>query len=108
MNNQICELLISKKIILNSTQTLDFSKYSNKRNYKAILGVNLSDFYTLVFIRESKSKLLKAEINEINAICEKIELEFDTKINKRILFYKSAICSKLKKSAQNWKFYDFV
>ena len=108
MNNQICELLISKKIILNSTKTLDFSKYSKKRNYKIIFGLNLKDFYTIVFFRTAKSKFLTAELNELNAICEKIEFEFDTKINKRILFYNSQICSKVKKSTQNWKFYDFV
>lgn len=108
MDNLISDIFVKNKIVLSKFKTLDFSKYTKMRNYKLFYGVNTAQYHTLVFFRTAKSKFLRAELLKLDLICEKIEHELDVVIKKRILLYNSALCSKLKKSCDNWKFYDFV
>ena len=106
MNNQICELFEEQKLLFKKLETLD----SKKRSFEAFLGVDMKGFYTLIFVRRAKSKLLSKELDELNQICGSIESEREHAIKKRILFFNSAICSKILKneSAAGWKFYDFM
>ncbi len=110
MNNQICELFEEQKLLFKKLETLDFARYSKKRSFEAFLGVDMKGFYTLIFVRRAKSKLLSKELDELNQICGSIESEREHAIKKRILFFNSAICSKILKneSAAGWKFYDFM
>lgn len=107
MNNEICEILTKYGVLFKQLNTLDFSQYSKKRSYKLLLGVDLKDYFTAVFFRDAKSKFLRLELENLNEICAKLEAQNGTAIKKRVLFYNSQICSKVK-AAQMWKFYDFM
>ena len=108
MDNFIAELFLKHKILLKSTKTLDFKKFSKKRNYELIYGVDNENFHTLVFLRSAKSKMLKAEIEALDILADKIALELGIIVKKRILFYNSTICSKVLNFNKIWKFYDFM
>lgn len=108
MNNQICEIFSRHNILLRDLRSLDFSKYSKKRNFKLFFGVDTKKMYTVVFLRFSKSKFLQKDLLELDDICLALESEFDTNIKKRVLLYKSSICSKVLKNNNLWTFYDFM
>lgn len=107
MNNELSELLIGRKILLKKSREIDFAKYSRKRNYTLILGVDNNNFYNIIFFRKAKSKFLNKELAHLNEISSILESEVKANIKKRILFYSSEICSKVKLN-KDWKFYDFV
>lgn len=107
MNNQICDILTKNKILLKKLETLDFAKYSKKRGYELFFGVDLQNYFTAIFFRIAKSKILRAELKILDEICDKLGAENQTNIKKRILFYNSPICSKVK-ADRSWKFYAFV
>ncbi|ANE34006.1 hypothetical protein [Campylobacter hyointestinalis] len=108
MDNQICEIFNANKILLKNLKTLNFSDFSKRRSYQLFFGIDKNSFYTLVFLRNAKSKLLKKEFEELFDICKLIETKFDTNIKKHILFYNSQICSKIITQTKDWKFYAFM
>lgn len=117
MDNFIAELFLKRKLILRNTKTLDFKAFSKKRNYELIYGIDEHDYHTFVFLRSAKSKMLSAELEFLDVLSDEIAAKLGIIVNKRILFYSSAICSKLIKPTQNskniwnsktWKFYDFM
>lgn len=108
MDNQISEIFSKNKILLRNLKTLDFSEFSKKRNYQLFLGIDRDSFYTLVFLRASKSKVFNKEIGDLAAICKEIENKFDTLIRRRVLIYNSQICQKVISVNKDWKFYAFM
>lgn len=109
MDNFIARLFLARKLILKDTKTLDFKKFSNKRNYELIYGVDSKNFHTFVFIRKAKSKLLKAELEFLDLLADDIASKLGIVVVKRILFFNSAICSKILDDKKiGWKLYDFV
>lgn len=109
MDNQISEIFSQNKILLRNLKTLDFGEFSKKRTYKLFIGVDKNSLYTLVFMREAKSRFIKKEFDELEHITKLVEAKFDTNIKKLILLYRSEICSKVIKNAdKDWKFYAFM
>lgn len=108
MNNRVCNIFNQYKILLKNLQTLDIKEFSKKRNYQLFLGVDSNGFYNLIFFRESKSRFVNKELEELKNISELVKSKFDTNIVKFGLFYSSPICSKVLKSNLDWKFYDFM
>lgn len=114
MDNFIASLLIERRILLKDTRTIDLSVFCKKRSYELIFGTDESAYNTFVFIRRAKSRMLKAELNTLNELSEKIAASLGIIVNKRILFYNSEICSKVlatsseKTNKIKWKFYDFM
>ncbi|QCD44741.1 hypothetical protein [Campylobacter mucosalis] len=110
MNEQICAIFESKKLILKDLKRLETSKFSRSKTLEIFLGVDLKGYYTLVFIRNAKTRFLKKDSDALNEICANIEKSYDFNIKKRVLFYKSEICSKAIKALESgdWRCYDFV
>lgn len=108
MNNFIANLFSERKLLLRELKTLKMSDFSKKRNYELIYGINAKDYHTLVFVRFSKSKMLQAELENLDLIANCVASKLNIIINKRVLFYNSKICSKLNKQNNKWKFYDFM
>lgn len=109
MDNFIAGLFLSRKLILRDAKTLDFKKFSNKRNYELIYGVDSKGFHTFVFIRKAKSKLLRAELEFLDILADDIAKNLGIVVVKRILFFSSALCSKILDDKKiGWKLYDFV
>ncbi|HDX8143532.1 TPA: hypothetical protein RQJ12_001780, partial [Campylobacter fetus subsp. venerealis] len=102
------EIFSQNKILLKNLKTLDFGEFSKKRTYKLFIGIDKNSLYTLVFMREAKSKFIKKELDELVNITKLVETKFDTNIKKLILLYRSQICSKVIKNATDWKFYAFM
>ena len=102
MQKQISELLLSKKLLLKNFKTLDTKEFSKKRSYEIYFGVDLDGFFTLVFVRNAKSRFISKDANEL--------LSLDKIVKKRVLFYNSQMCSKSKKILEESEFifYDFV
>lgn len=108
MDNRVCNIFNQHKILLKNLKTLDIKEFSKKRNYQLYLGVDSSGFYNLLFFRESKSRFVNKELEELKKISQLVKSKFDINIVKFGLFYSSAICSKVIKSNLDWKFYDFM
>ena len=108
MNNFIANLFSERKLLLRELKTLKMSDFSKKRNYELIYVINAKNYHTLVFVRFSKSKMLQAELENLDLIANCVASKLDIIINKRVLFYNSKICSKLNKQNNKWKFYDFM
>ena len=102
MQKQISELLRSKKLLLKNFKMLDTKEFSKKRSYEIYFGVDLDGFFTLVFVRNAKSRFISKDANEL--------LNLDKIVKKRVLFYNSQMCSKSKKILEESEFifYDFV
>lgn len=90
----IYELLNSNKILLPKLGAIDISGITKKRTIKAWLGVDTKDFYTLIIIRQSKSRLLSKEAIEIEQLRQQISTQKGHAIKKVVLFYSSQACSK--------------
>lgn len=108
MDNFIADLFLKHKLLFKNTKTINFRKFSNKRSYELIYGVDENSFHTFIFLRSAKSKMLQAEMNEINKLADKMAQELKIVVKKRVLFYNSTICQKLLANNENWKFYDFM
>ncbi|WP_086229087.1 hypothetical protein [Campylobacter devanensis] len=108
MDNRICNIFNQRKILLKNLRTIDIKEFSKKRNYQLFLGIDKSGFYNLIFFRDSKSRFVSKELEELREISELVKRKFDTNIVKFVLFYSSPICSKVLKSNSDWKFYDFM
>ncbi|MBR8462419.1 hypothetical protein KDD93_00900 [Campylobacter sp. faydin G-24] len=110
MNKRLCELFEKRQILLKNLQNLDVSEFSKKRSLALYFGVDTKSFYTLVCVRDAKSRLLLKEALKIDEICQKCEVKFNTTIKKRVLFYNSQICSKSLEilNKNGWRCYDFV
>ncbi|MGG7049130.1 MULTISPECIES: hypothetical protein [unclassified Campylobacter] len=108
MDTQILKLFESKKIFLKDLKNLDVSEFSRSKTLKIFFGVDLKGFYTIVFFRFAKSRLLKKESQALNELCTKFEAKFDTAIKKRILFYSSPACSKAldELTSSGWKCHE--
>ncbi|AQW81979.1 hypothetical protein [Campylobacter pinnipediorum] len=110
MNEKVFELFENKKILLRNLQKLNLSEFTKIRTISAYFGVDMKGFYTIVFISVAKSRFMKKNYIFLDDICDKYEKKFDTAIKKRILFYKSNICSKTlhELKSNSWRCYDFV
>lgn len=106
MKQEIYKVLEYKKIVLKNLQQIELCKFSKKRILAAIIGVDRDGFYNLIFFRNSKSRFLKKEFEDIESISEKIIVDIDINIKKKTIFYNSDICSKTIKSLQEsgWKY----
>lgn len=110
MDKEIIKLFVQRKILLRNLQDIDLGVITTKRCYKCYLGIDLKGFYTILIIRNAKSKFLAKDftfLKEIYAfICKKTGIS----IKKLIFFYNSEICSKVLKlfGENGWKAYDFV
>lgn len=94
MRARIYKIFEDKKIVLKDLKEIDLSKFTNKRTINCASGVDLKGFYTLVFIREAKSRFLKKEFDEILEIYSKIQADLEINFKKKTIFYSSPICSK--------------
>lgn len=94
----IYELLNSQNILLPKLSALDISSLSSKRTLKAWLGVDTKEYYTLIFLRSAKARLLKKEADELSELSSLIATKQGHAIKKIVLFYHSQACSKAIKS----------
>lgn len=110
MQKQISELLLSKKLLLKNFKTLDTKEFSKKRSYEIYFGVDLDGFFTLVFVRNAKSRFISKDANELLNLDKIVQEKLDKIVKKRVLFYNSQMCSKSKKILEESEFifYDFV
>ena len=108
MDNFIAQLFSERNVLLKELKTLNMSEFSKKRSYKLFYGIDKNNYHTLVFVRFAKSKMLLAELTSLEDIADDVAAKLGIVINKRALFYNSAICSKLLKQTTKWKFYDFM
>lgn len=90
----IYKLLSQNSILLPKLAQLELKNFSKKRTLKAYLGVDMKDYYTLIFLRTANGRLLQKEASELEQISSKIQLEKGYSIKKHILFYSSQACSK--------------
>lgn len=110
MSEKIFSLLGERKLLLNGFEQISLANFTRSRTLKAYLGVDMKQFYTLVFLREAKSRLLAKEASVLNEICAQIELAREHAIKKRVLFFDSQICSKARTKLEDggWKCYGFM
>lgn len=90
----IYRLLSQNSILLPKLAQIELKKFSKKRTLKAYMGVDMKDYYTLIFLRTASSRLSQKQSDELNEISKKIQLEKECNIKKHILFYSSDACSK--------------
>lgn len=109
MSSEIYKIFEAHNLVLKDLKQIDLSEFSKKKTLKSAIGIDTKGFYTIVFIREAKSRFLKKEFEDIVKICRKIEEKLGLKIKKRVIFYGSQICSKTQNliKESGWK-YDAV
>lgn len=109
MSSEIYKIFEAHNLVLKDLKQIDLSEFSKKKTLKSAIGIDTKGFYTIVFIREAKSRFLKKEFEDIVEICQKIEEKLGLKIKKRVIFYGSQICSKTQNliKESGWK-YDAV
>lgn len=110
MEKQVCKLFEDKKILLKNLQCVDLSKFTKKRTYKCYYGVDIKGFYTIVLIRDAKSRFLISDFEFVEYLYAQICTKIGANIKKLICFYNSDICSKTLNSfkQKGWKSYAFV
>ncbi|QCD53069.1 hypothetical protein [Campylobacter sp. RM16192] len=109
MKAEIYKFFEDKKIVLKNLKEIDLSKFTKKRTLVCTIGIDIKDFYNIVFIREAKSRFLKKEFEEILEIYSKIQADLQINFKKKTIFYSSSICSKTQISMKENGFsYDFV
>ncbi len=108
LDKLIANNFATHNILLKNLVILQTSEFCKKRGLVLFFGVNVKGFYTLVLWREAKSRLVVKEFLELEEICRAVEAKMEFSIKKRICFYKSAICSKVVKSAKEsgFKLYE--
>lgn len=110
MDKEIIKLFVQRKILLRNLQDIDLNGVTNKRCYKCYLGIDLKGFYTILIIRNAKSKFLAKEFDILKEIYAFICKNTGINVKKLIFFYNSEICSKVLRlfKENGWKAYDFV
>lgn len=110
MDKKFYDFLSKNRILLRDLKDLDITPFTKKRSIKALLGVDLKSFYTIIFIRNAKSKFLSKELFLINDIYKNICSATGINIKKVKLFNNGTICSKTRNNLKiiGWKYYDFM
>lgn len=102
---KIIDLLGSRKILFKKIRKIELKK----RKLYCYEGVDLKDFYHLVFIRYAKSKLFFKDAKMLLEELEQVQSKEGINYKKISLFYKSA-CKKalIYLREEGFKSYDFV
>lgn len=110
MDKEICKLFEDKNILLKKLQDVNLADFTKKRTYKCYFGVNTKSFYTLVLIRNAKSRFLIKEFAFIENLHSHLCAKTGINIKKLICFYNSDICTKTLNAfkQKGWKSYAFV
>ncbi len=110
----VANAFAQRKILLKNLAELPAREFCKKRGLRLFLGVDLRGFYTLVLWRTARSRLVVGEFAALGELCAAVEKSRGFNVKKRICFYQSALCGKVKIAAQaaresgvSWKFYAF-
>ena len=104
---EIVEYLQQKNIIFKSLKEVTPKELGSRKKIVLYLGVDLKGYYVLVMQVEKKSRVLRKEVGEFMALHEKMEQYIDSKIKKKYIIIKAALCSHAKKMLEEngWKIY---
>ena len=91
---EIYQVLEAKKIILKNLSWAELDKFTKKKTLVALTGVDMKEFYTLLFFRSAKARFLSKEFEAIDEIANKIAEQTGINFKKKAIFYSSDVCSK--------------
>lgn len=110
MNDKINELLVKYEILLKNFRTIETGNFTKKRSLSIFFGVDLSQFRTLLYLRDAKSRFVSKDAISLIEIDKKVQSSENKIVKKKILFLSSALCSKAAKilNENGFMIYDFV
>lgn len=108
--NNIIDSLNKKSVIFKKIEKIDNKSINCKKKLQIFLAVDLKDFYNIIFYKDTKTKILNQEMQNLEGIKEQVEDKIKAKITKKILLTNANICQKAKQKYKNlqWRFLDIM
>ncbi len=105
---EIVEVLQRKGLLFKSLKPIDPRQLGTRKKIEVYEGVDLSGYYTVIFVMVQKSRFLRKNADELEAIFEKLVLLQAHNYKKRILLYRMPICSKAaaEMKTHGWRLID--
>ncbi len=94
--NAIVELLLSKKLIFKKLRPIDKKALGTRKKIEIYEGVDLYSNYTAIFYLVQKSRFLRKNADELEALFEKLKEVQDHNYKRKIILYDMPLCSKAK------------
>ena len=106
--NTFVDLLLSKNMIFKKLHPIDLKLLGTRKKIKIYEGVDLHSNYCALFHLVQKSRFLRKNADDLEALFEKLKILQDHNYKKKILLYDMPFCSKAKAlmKERGWKLID--
>lgn len=93
---EVVTLLGAKNLLFRSLKEIDKKKLQTRKKIDIFEGVDTNSYYAAIFVLEQKSRFLRKNAEDIEALYEKLKIVQDHNFKKKLLLYKMPFCSKAK------------
>jgi len=97
---EVVELLAQNNIIFKTLNPLPPKAIGSKKRIDIYLGVQLNNYYTLIFSIQRKSRVLIKDVQEYQKLHQQLEEYNQSKIYKKYILLDAPLCSKAKAKLQ--------
>ena len=106
--NTFVELLLSKNLIFKKLHAIDLKLLGTRKKMMIYQGVDFHSNYCALFHVVQKSRFLRKNADDLEALFEKLKILEDHNYKKKILLYDMPFCSKAKvlMKERGWKLID--
>ena len=105
---EVVEILQKKGLLFKSLKPIEPKLLGTRKKIEIYEGVDLAGYYTAIFVINQKSRFLRKNAEELEALFEKLVRLREHNYKKRILLYQMPICSKAVKEMKErkWRLID--
>ncbi len=106
--NKIVELLLKYDMLFKKLEPIDKKALGTRKKIDIYEGVDLKSNYVAIFQLSQKSRFLRKNADELEALLEKLKVLRDHNFKKRLLLYDMPLCSKAKAlmKERGWRLID--
>ncbi len=106
--NEIVTLLQKQGMLFKRLEPIDPKTLNSRKKITIYEGVDLKSYYTAIFILRQKSRFLRKNADEIEALFETMKSLRDYAIKKKVLVYEMPFCSKAQAlmKERGWRLID--
>ncbi len=92
----LVNLLLKKNYLYKTLIEIDKKSLGTRKKIDIYEGVDTKRYYAAIFYIEQKSRFLRKNADDLEALYEKLKIVRDHNFKKKILIYHMPLCSKAK------------
>ncbi len=92
----LVNLLLKNDYIYQSLNEIDKKTLGSRKKIDIYEGVDTKSYYAAIFVLVQKSRFLRKNADDLEALLEKLKIVQDHNYKKKLLIYQMPLCSKAK------------